>query len=161
MNTRLTALATLALTTFALLGTACDPETTGDSVDEATFRGDTFIPPTKPIGGSIVVGGGHDNPLELILRGYDRAPLELQIAFQAKVEADLIKSFQQAFLADERTYEECPWVCEEQHMSWDEGVYVSDLRFEMGAVRVAESPAGLFWETEASGEAQVGCGCTF
>lgn len=157
MNTRCFA---LALVTLATLVTACDTEpTTTTELDASTFRGEVFVPPTTT-GGTVLIGkGGHDLPTEILQNGYDRAPIEIQDIFLVDIEKQVIESLEADFLANEATYEECPWLCDGMGMSWDEGVYVGDLHFEIGAVWLAESRTGLHWQTEASGEAQVGCGC--
>lgn len=152
-------LSTLALVTLATLGTACDPATTNTASDASTFRGEVYIPPTTG-GGTVLLGkGGHDLPTEILQNGYERASIDIQVIFLAEMEEQVIKSLEANFLANEANYEECPWICEGAEMSWDEGVYISDLHFEIGAVSLAESRDGLHWETEVRGEAQVGCGC--
>jgi hypothetical protein len=150
---------TLALTTLATLATACDPATTGAPSDASTFRDDVIVPPTTT-GGTVLVGkGGHDLPTEIVLGGYDRASLEIQLGFLAQIEKQIILALEADFLANEGNYAECPWICDGLNMSWDEGVFITGLRFEISQVSLAEDAEGLHWETEARGDAQVGCGC--
>lgn len=156
MKITLTALTLVTLTAFA---TGCDPEPAAAS-GVPTFRdGEIVSPPTTPIGGTIKSGGGHDNPYDIIVRGFDRAPYEVQIAFYAEVEQQLTAYFTAQFLADEHVYEECPWACDELGLTWDEGVNVQGLRYVHDAVVIAEDASGLYWETNVEGTAQVGCGC--
>ena len=156
MKITLTALTLVTLTAFA---TGCDPEPASAS-GVPTFRdGELVNPPTTPIGGTIKSGGGHDNPFELILRGFDRAPLEVKPAFDAEVEQQLTTHFKTQFLANERVYEECPWACDDLGLTWDEGVNVASIRYVHDAVVVAENASGLYWETNVEAVASVGCGC--
>lgn len=159
MKTRLAALS-LALVTLAALGTACDTEPTGTSPAAVRLRDtETIDPPTRPTTGSFTVKGGHDNPFETLMHGYDRAPLEVQQSYLAEVDAQLVPAFTAAFLADERNYEECPWQCDELDMSWDEGVNVQEARFTLDSVVLAEDAMGPHWQSAISAEAQVGCAC--
>lgn len=156
MNTRLTA---LALVTLATLGTACDPETSPSSGDEPSFRGDTIDPVPPTTGGIIIVKGGHDWDDLVLGGGYDRASLDYQIAFQQLAQDQAYEFVVKTFLADEKVMEACPWICEEQHMSWNEGVEVHELRVELGSVLTVEDETGLHWESETSVAAQTSCGC--
>ena len=155
MNTRLAALALVTLATFA---TACDPELAPPS-EELELRADEIdIPPPKT-GGTIIVKGGHDWDLIVLGDGYDHASLDYQLAFQQIAHDQGYEFVVKSFLGDERTMAECPWICEEQHMSWNEGVEVSELRVELGTVRTVEDEIGLHWESEVFVSAQTSCGC--
>jgi hypothetical protein len=155
MNTRLTA---LTLVTLATLATACDPEL-APTDDELTFRGDELDIPPPTTGGILLGKGGHDLPLATLEIGYDRAELDIQVAFQQEIEKQAYEFVVQTFLDDERTIELCPGICEAQELSWYEGVEVHELRFELGSVRLAEDASGLHWESETSVTAQTSCGC--
>jgi hypothetical protein len=151
----------LAALALVILGTACDPEV-APAPSEASFRdGEVIVPPTHPTGGSFTIKGGHDNPFEIMAQPYDKAPVEYQLAFEAEIQKQAVAVIEAEFLADEHNLEECPWSCEALGMTWNEGVYITELRVEHGAVRTESDPEvkGLYWTTEASASAEVGCGC--
>lgn len=157
MNTRFTLLA-LALVTLA---TACDPEAVPTSDDASMFRdGEVIVPPTGPIGTGLVVKGGHDNPYEIVIAGYDLAPVQYQEAFHAQVLLEAHKVIADDFLANERNLVECPGICEDLDASWDEGVYVGNLAVQYGTVQTETNREGqTYWLAAAEAQADVGCGC--
>lgn len=150
-----------ALATLVVLGTACDLETPATRSDASSFRGEVFIPPTTTTGTVLIGKGGHDLPTEVLQRGFDESPYEIQISFLSEIEVATRKAFIEQFLANERAYEECPWQCEEHGLGWDEGVNVLEMRVEHAGVSLVSDKGGtgLHWETEVRAEAQVGCGC--
>jgi hypothetical protein len=157
MNTRFTA---LALVTFAMLGTACDPEPV-TSANELSFRDDGFIDPsTTTTGGITIKKGGHWLSIAVLEAGYDRASFEIQQAFESEIEMGIHEDIVKEFLSDEKNLEACPWTCEDAGMQWNEGVFVGELTFEHGAVTTERDEfEQLCWQTEVSYSAEVGCGC--
>ena len=159
MNTRFTALA-LALSTLTMLGTGCDPETTPSS-GELMFRdGEIIDYPTTTTGGTIKVKGGHDNPWEILFRGFDKAPLEYQTAFLGEVEKQVRDHVVDELLSDERVVEQCLSSCAHQESEWNGSISIHELRLEHGAVTTtAGEQETLFWETEARAEGTASCVC--
>lgn len=159
MNTRFTALA-LTLTTVTMLGTGCDLETTPAS-GELTFRdGEIIDYPTTTTGGTIKVKGGHDNPWEILHRGFDSAPLEYQAAFLAELEKQVREHVVDELLSDERVVEQCLSSCVHQESEWNGSISLHELRLEHGAVTttVGEHEA-LVWETDVLAEGTASCVC--
>lgn len=160
MNTRLALLAPLALVTLATLGTACDSEPSPSSEAWALRDGEVFVPPTTTTGGGLVVKGGHDLPWEVLLQPFLDADLQYQLSFHDDVVTQIRQMFEADFLADERNLADCPWICEDAGLRWNEGAYVGDLVVEYGDVWTEYDRSGApYWTTDAYGSAEVGCGC--
>lgn len=157
MNARI---ATLTLVTLSTLAAACDTEPAPSSDAWQLRDGEVFIPPTTTTGGGLVVKGGHDNPEDILMMPFDTVPPDYQLEFHAEALEQALKVIEDEFLANERNLAQCPWICEEASLSWNEGVYVADLAVEYSEVLTETDREGtMYWTTDADYSASVGCGC--
>lgn len=149
----------LTLATLAALGTGCDPEPA--ELDDLELRdGEIIIPPTGPGGGTIKGTGGEDPPLEVLVLGYDRAPVLWQTWFEQQIEMQARFFLEAQFLESERNVDECPTICADLDATWNQGAFVTGMRISHGSVTVEyDDVMEPYWETDVEVIGQVGCGC--